>query len=125
MGKIPRLRRRVRRRHLLVPARILPLAHSCPHALERGVEPFLGQRLREIICRIRLERRKRKPVVRRDEDDKRSGARLARPCHVQPRLDRHADVEKHDIRFVRRDRLACFLAIGTLGDDGNVGVALE
>ena len=51
--------------------------HSLPNAVERDVEAVLGEGLRQVVRRVRVERRQRELVERRDEYHQRPHAAIA------------------------------------------------
>src|SRR5213075_1507702 len=66
-----------------------------------------------------------KLVERRDEDDERLASMFTIACDIEPRLERHANIEECDVGLECLHCFACLGAVTTLGDDLHVGMPLE
>ena len=100
------------------------LAHALLRALEGREEPLVGKRLQDVVHRVHVERRRRIPAERRDEDDDRSVRRGA-PGDLQARGLGHLDVEERDVDVLAGQGFAGSPAVGAVGDHLDFGVAAE
>ncbi len=82
--------------------------------LQRDGEPILFNRFQQIVDRAALESLNGELVVGRAKNNLGALANFCR--HIKPRLERHANIEKTDVRLRRLEFLQCILTVYRFGD---------
>jgi hypothetical protein len=101
------------------------LANRAESASYDRVKTLVVERLQQIVQRLYLERLDRISVVRRDEDNQRSGTSGKRRHDTKPVEVRHLHIEKQDVGTTAPSGFDRFMSAPALGDDGRFVVSAK
>ncbi len=87
------------------------------HVRERALEPLVHQRLQQVVERVRVEGVDRVAVEGGHEYDHRHAGLRDAAQHLESVDARHLDVEEHEVRRVRGDRVDRLAPVRALRDD--------